>query len=299
MSARFSGTILSLDELNFAVQCAPDDQFGRVATIRLYMAFYIFNKFLGQEWCDNHIFNSQDGFLSFDFSEDEKRERTAVRLFELAENMFNLQIIGGFEECLDRLLTSRDKYKQLKSTFAEIEFGRILQLYSIKFRYLRAQQTRNPDLELTYPDGTMVVADAKCKIEGSVFSTNSITNSLKDSRSQFDPKGAGALFIKVPQYWTEVPLNRFAMKTVAENFLRSTGRVALVCYYSEHLTFDPVNIRRRYAFLDVPNPNGRRHPGRDLSLLSKLAVSRETVQNHEWIDLHEEARSIYAERKKR
>jgi hypothetical protein len=55
------------------------------------------------------------------------------------------------------------------------------------------------DVEVFYPDGFAVPADAKCKFETTEINPQSILNSLEKARKQLPDDRAGIIFTKVPR----------------------------------------------------------------------------------------------------
>lgn len=78
--------------------------------------------------------------------------------------------------CWDRLKT-HDPEPYL----AELRVGRILYINDANFRFVAPTGERGVDydLEIIYPDGTIVCAETKCKIEGTDASAATINNALK------------------------------------------------------------------------------------------------------------------------
>jgi len=55
------------------------------------------------------------------------------------------------------------------------------------------------DVEVFYPDGFAVLADAKCKFEATEINPQSILISLEKARKQLPDDRAGIIFTKVPR----------------------------------------------------------------------------------------------------
>ena len=73
-----------------------------------------------------------------------------------------------------------------------------------QFRFVLPQGRRgdNYDLQIRY-NNQLVCADVKCKIDSPVPDPNTITNTLKSSRTQLPDHKPGVFFIKIPQRWME------------------------------------------------------------------------------------------------
>jgi hypothetical protein len=227
--------------------------------------------FLGSAWVEDHILNQADeptsGFLKVEFSRgDQIREAKSLRVAHLAEMLFNLQGIPGFEGWIARMRSGG----QIESTFAELAFGKLLYINGVSFRFVIPQGRKKGedyDFELTYPDGTVVCADAKCKLEGSAPRASSIGNSLSRARKQLPEDQPGIIFVKVPQHWLEVPEIRAALKDEATKFFRGTSRVVSVKYYTDHYLHVRDGIVHTHLYREIDNPKNRFDPNRNWKLL--------------------------------
>jgi hypothetical protein len=288
---------LTVDELRRFLPTRPSEAMDTYGKRHLVVCLYVFEKFLGWDWCERHLLQANKGFLWLDFSTLEKRETTTVRIFELADNIFSLQTIPGLSGCLDQLRSANVESGQVESTYAELEFGRILSLYDVQFRFVPRGAKKSADFELSYPDGLVILADSKCKLEGSAFSENTIKNSLRDAKELFPKDGAGIAFIKIPQAWADDANTRVLMYRAAVSYLTETARIASVKFYAEFLEFDPKVIRRRYGFLEVSNPKSRIQPGRDWTLFEgRSKAPAWGATNSKWIDLGVVANEGYGAR---
>jgi hypothetical protein len=152
---------------------------------------------MGADWVERHIVsdNRKKGFLSIDESEPHRREISCLRVMDLAEVVYNLQPVPGFDECIARM---RDG--DIEGTYAELDFGRMLYLNQVPVRFVVPQGTigLDYDIEIEYPGGVVASADAKCKIEGTEFGENTIKNTLNKARKQLPDDMPGIVFVKVP-----------------------------------------------------------------------------------------------------
>ena len=276
---------LTVDDLNALIKRRPPGTLDTIGKRRLVISLLVFEKFLGWNWCVRHLFEATTGFLWLDFSNLENRERTTVRLFELADNIFNLQCVEGVNSCLDRLKTANVASDQIESTYAELEFARILSLYDIAFRFIPEGEGKSADFEIEYPDGLRIHADSKCKLQGSQFSEVTIKTTIKDARRQFNKEIGGIVFIKIPQPWAEDNATRVQMRDAAIKYMAGTGRIASAKYYAEMLTFEPEIIRRRYAFLEISNPRCRIDARRDWTLFRENSAKYPGTPGSKWFEI--------------
>jgi hypothetical protein len=122
----------------------------------------VVRRFLGEDWIDRH-FNPDGlrGFFTIDETTQMTRAMAAFRLIDLAEALYNLQDVPGFDECIQGL---RDDH--VEATFAELDFGRMLYLNRVPFRFVPPLGVKRSDydIEIIHPNTSQIIcADAKCK----------------------------------------------------------------------------------------------------------------------------------------
>jgi hypothetical protein len=230
------------------------------------LAGYIINAFTGPEWVEYHMLantlgaSGATGYFQLDYTNDIARETKSLRMFELAETMFNLQMVEGFHECIDRLKTG--DAGQIEATLAELEFAKLLHWHNLRFRFVVPENRSagdNYDFEIRLDTHPIVCADAKCKLESTNIDATSVRNTLQEGRRKLPRDKPGILYVKIPQHWYDNPAISGELKQVAQNFLRNTERVVLVCYYIFHLSFDAQSQQtlHRHAFQENANASTR------------------------------------------
>jgi hypothetical protein len=89
------------------------------------LATTIIGHFLGKEWVLQNIPHRDDaastGFFQMDFSSPERGHAKAARIYDLAETLFNLQQIEGFDHRIEQMRTG-----DAEASFAELDLGRFL-----------------------------------------------------------------------------------------------------------------------------------------------------------------------------
>jgi hypothetical protein len=232
-----------------------------------------FAHFLGQDWFSAHIRHDAAirGFLNMDFSSDRRREATVFRVVELAESLYNLQLIEGFDACISQMRGGGEK---IQSTCAELDFGRFLYIHDVRFRFVVPQMAkgRDYDVELFYPDGLAVPADAKCKFETTEINPDSIAHSLESARKQLPADRPSIIFVKVPQSWIADVGMAVAMVETGRKFLRKTGRVVAITFYVSHLETRDNLVIHRHALREIANEASRFHQGRNWELFTDYDV---------------------------
>jgi hypothetical protein len=178
-------------------------------------------------------------------------DKSAYRIMDLAELLYNLQHIAGFDECITRM---RDG--DIEGTHAELDFGRMLYLHQIHFRYVvpaGLPGRDNYDVEVVYPNQLVVCGDAKCKVEATIFGERTIDITLEKARRQLPDDRPGIVFVKLPASWMEIPNAAEICIRVARDFLRTTRRVVSVKYYASPITFLDGSFKVQHAFKEISN----------------------------------------------
>lgn len=209
--------------------------------------------FFGEAWVNEFVTpdTAKPNFLRIDESTPEKRDVSAVRVIDLAEVIFNLQEIEGFDDCIARMGVG-----DIEGTFGELDLGRMLYLNEVPFRFIRPSGIKGADYdaEMTYPDGVIVCADAKCKRDTTPIGEKTIMNTLQGARKQLPKDKPGAIFVKVPPSWMGDPQFANICVGVAKNFLRGTRRVVSVKFYVAPLTIEGGFLKQQHAYKEVSNP---------------------------------------------
>ncbi len=264
---------LTVDDLRAYQASFPDkmknDDGGRTIGI----ANSVIAHFLGRSWFAAHIRPDipKLGFLNLDFSTNHRREATVFRVVELAENLFNLQNVTGFDTCIAQMRAGGEK---IESTVAELDFGRFLYIHDVDFRFVEPQLRRGEDydFELAYSDCLLVPADAKCKFESTQINPDSVRNSLNKARKQLPADRAGIIFMKVPQSWLIDINTTVSMVNVGHDFLRNTDRVVSIKFYVSLLDTMDGMVRHRHAFREITNESSRFHAGRNWDIFADYEV---------------------------
>jgi hypothetical protein len=225
--------------------------------IRVYdTARYIVAEVFGQEWADENEGPARKpgGFLKNDFVDGDEAAAAAhfMRVTALAEMLLNLQHVPGYQECASQLKTDA----QIESTFAELEVGKLLYLYGIRFEFNKRKLSKTNDYDLNswYRDGRKAFADTKCKIETGTSSENTIRNSLKEARSQLPPKLPGIVFVKIPRSWIEDENYAERLGEIAISFLKTTGRVVSIKFYTMSVPVDSDSMGEVMALREITSP---------------------------------------------
>jgi hypothetical protein len=212
----------------------------------------ILRRFLDEQWIDRHFLPSgKNGFLTLNESSPESREMSAFRLIDLSEVIYNLQDVAGFDDCIRKMRAG-----DIEGTYAELDFGRMLHLNNVPFRFVVPQGVKrlDYDIEILYPNGLVVCADAKCKVETTEFSENGVRNVLNDARKQLPKERPSIVFVKVPPRWIECQTIVASTIQVARRFLGGVKRIVSVKFYSSPLMLKDGMMMHQHAYKEVSNP---------------------------------------------
>ncbi|MDB5305460.1 MAG: hypothetical protein JWM97_3009 [Phycisphaerales bacterium] len=217
-------------------QLGPQSDVTRTAYL---LSGEIVRNFLGRSWIEQYI---KGASLPADFyfhdSASANLDVHMRRAIDLGEMLFNLQSIKNFDQCIIQL-----KGGQMEPAFAELEVGKILKIYNVKFCFVKPTGVTGSDYDLKvfFPDGRHVFADTKCKLQSTELSAETVRGSLETARKQL-PKGKlGMVFLKLPQAW-------FAEDSLAivgdavEKSLQKTTRIVSVKVYGTLIGDEGSNV---------------------------------------------------------
>jgi hypothetical protein len=245
-------TIQDLRDLDARIPegLAGDPQAIRTTT----RCFGVMKYFFGDTWLQTHVVAAKPSdYLGLDFSTDQAREEKTWRIIELAEMLFNLQSIIGFSSCISQM-----RRGQIEDTYAELETAKWLKVHEVPFQFNvpKDKKGEDYDLDIIYPN-VVACADTKCKFETTDVSANSIHDSLEQARSQLSRDRPGIIFVKMPAHWLDNSASVIAFVVEAEKFLRNTGRVVSVKFYSPMRVIQNNMVAALMRFREVTNRSHR------------------------------------------
>lgn len=230
-----------------------------------WVAIAVLKYFLGAPWLDRYLDpEGLENFLRQVPDDQEEQQKRAYRVLDLAELFFNLQDHDGFADCIARM-----KAGDLEGTYAELDFGRMLHMHDVKFRFVVPSGKKGSDYDIEVDCGVWsLCADAKCKIVSTEFSLNTIMNTLHGARTQFPADRPSALFVKIPPHWMKDEARSNDIFDVARTFLRQTKRVVSVKFYVDDLLHKDGVITHVQAFKEISNPHNRFDASRSWDLFN-------------------------------
>jgi hypothetical protein len=179
-------------------------------------------------------------------------ELRALRVYDFAEVLYNLQYIQGFQALMKRMRTA-----EAEAGFAELQVGRILYINGVDFRFVTplGQTGADYDLEIRVP-GHTICGETKCKISTTRLNVESLAKDLRKAARQLPEDKPGIIFLKFPQEWFESGDQAAAERQTVEAAsmaLRATARVVSVILYTEPLAHDGTTAMQGNLFKEVPN----------------------------------------------
>ena len=261
---------ITLQMLHDTVANFPPQIKQTPANQSFYLAVAILKHFFSQEWVYRYFGNP--GYLQINESGDQtKMDASGLRIIDLAEVIYNLQAVPGFDNCIARM---RDG--DIEGTAAELDLGRMLYLNQVPFRYVVPQglKGKDYDAEILFPDGVVACADAKCALENTDLKAKAIFNKLEKARKQLPADQPGIIFVKMPPHWMEAP--EFVSTTVeqAHALFAQTGRIVSVKFYVAPTTIEGGYVMQQHAYKELSNPKTRFGP-RDWTLFRRFDLPAE------------------------
>jgi len=193
------------------------------------------------------------GFLQVDLDASDHQIQL-YKVVDLGELLFNLQYIDGFDGCIMKLRSG-----DIEPALAELDVARLLYINNHLFWFVRPAGVTGCDFDfmIIYPNGLAAAIEAKCNIDSSQVTPNSIRNSLVNGKKQLPKEAPGVLVVKLPAQWLiENNFSQEAVK-VAVDFLRTTERIVSVKYYSSPYMFEDQTLAQTHAFMEITNPKNR------------------------------------------
>jgi hypothetical protein len=181
---------------------------------------------MGVEWLKKHFDPDlkKHSIFKISFGNSEEEAARNYRVIDLAELMINLKDIEGVQECLSRMREAENP----EAALAELHIAKMLYINHWPIRFVKplGKRGNDYDLEIICHNKTRC-GDTKCKIESTDLSSETITRTLKNGRTQLPRDGPGVFFVKLPQIWMNHPhWQRITGQGAEEFFAMGTQRVA-------------------------------------------------------------------------
>jgi hypothetical protein len=264
MSASLPSRI-TLRMLHDTLAALPPEVRENKATDSFLLAAAILKHYFSQEWLDTNL--NKPGFLQINECDQSSKDLSALRMIDLAEVIYNLQLVLGFDDCIARM-----KAGDIEGTFAELDLGRMLFLNSVSFRYVVPQGVKGKDydVEVIYPDGVIACADAKCALENTDLREKAIANKLEKARQQLPSDQPGIIFVKTPPKWMEESKFLSMVVETTKALFRRSQRIVSVKFYVSPNSIEGGYIKQQRAYKEMSNLNTRFGPPRNWDLFRKF-----------------------------
>lgn len=290
-------TRLTLPVLLHSVSKMPPEVRARQEVVDLSVAMMVIKYHLGEEWLERHAspFGTLDGYFRVKKKivdgEEQLDPFSLSRLSILAECLFNLQHVPGFDTCVSRIRSGQAKRRDsVEGPYAELQAGQNLYMNGWDFRFMDQIGVKRSDydFEITLQDGLVLCADAKCKIETTPLSAETVTYAINKAQSQLPEGRPGIAIIKMPEPWMSMGYNalRPVLREGAIAKLRNTTRLVGVSFYAVRHQWDNGLIEETYHFYHIHNPNNAFDSKRDWDLFhERRRVPPTTNILPRWISL--------------
>lgn len=225
--------------------------------LQLRMAFVVLRTFLPETWCERHILGGADANQRLRQEGEDRRSRIKAQawLISLAEMVFNLQDVPGFDGRLERLAHSK-----LESAVAELEAARLLAGSNLQFRFVResGHKQKDYDTEVNLPSGEEAACEIKTKLESTSLSEGSILKSLHSAAKQVPADKPAIVFLRLPGSWLQDLELKDAAEAAAASLFRNNKRVvSLIYFWEEWQKLDNGALLRLAKFRELGNPDSR------------------------------------------
>lgn len=239
--------------LHATIATLPPELRANGMTQSVHLAFATLHHFFGLEWLERYVRpdTARPNSLRIEEGDGHRLDLSTLRVIDLAEVLINLQDVPGFSECIEKM-----RKGDIDGTFGELDLGRMLFLNQVPFEFVVAQgaKTLDYDVEVTFPDGVVACAEAKCNVESTNLGKNTILNKLKKASKQLPPDRPGIIFVKMPPGWMDQKDFTEMTLGVAREFLKRPSRVVSVKFYVSPNQVVNGFIKQEHAYKEISNP---------------------------------------------
>ena len=142
-------------------------------------------------------------------------------------------------------------------------------------------------MEITYPDGVVVCAETKCRIETTALGPNTIRNVLRKARSQLPSDKPGIIFVKFPQQWFEDGKREATQRQLLADVGKFFGganesprnqRIVSVKFYTEVLVYRDGVVENTIERIETSHHRNKFYPNRDWDFPLYQSPPGETIE---------------------
>ena len=159
-----------------------------------------------------------------------------TRVLGLAERVYNLQKIVNFDLIIKDIITG-----QLVSRYAEIEVGSQLMSRGIPFEFNLPTGVKGSDYDISILLKNRINCEVKHKIESTVFSENTLKNTISGANKQLPKNEYSIIFIKIFVDWIYNKDFEFQVTKVFEQFFQRNKKnnIGIVLRWEEQSLLNP------------------------------------------------------------
>lgn len=247
----------------------PPEIASRQPAVNFVTALAIVKHYMGGEWLEKHTspFSPKPGYYRLTATADEQIAAIGgQKLVSLGEMLLNLQYVPGFNSCIARL-----REGALEPTVAELGFASMIYVNDWQFEFIKPSGVKRCDYDykIIHRDGLEVCADAKCKIESTTLSEQTVANALKKAHAQLPEDQPGMVLIKFPPGWLKIPGHVDGLLAPTDRFFASNSRIVSAGFYTTPIEFDGSNMKEQHRFLEVNDKRNKFDTRRDRSLFNR------------------------------
>ena len=203
---------LATEDLKSIVRQIVDNFLGKIIydIHKIYgLATETLRHYLGDKWVDQNAFafiqervltENRKGrnFLRTGDPIAENSFRHELRIFQLAELIFNLQSIYGIDGRIAAI-----KEGGLESTYGELECAAQIKKANLSFRFITPSgiKGRDYDIEIISALDTYLNCELKVTTEEKDLQKSILVNKLIAARKQLPERQPGIIFLKIPESW--------------------------------------------------------------------------------------------------
>ncbi len=236
---------LAIEDLTSIVRQVIENFHGKIyEDHKIYgLATVTLRHYLGDEWVNQNasalfqrkvITGNRKGrvFLRTGNLIVEESVRHELRIFQLAELIFNLQSVDGIDE---RILAIKEGC--LESPYGELECAAQIKKANLPFRFVNPSGIKRKDYDVEIVSNLEHCLNCELKVttEEKDLQKSTILNKLNAARKQLPEGQPGIIFLKVPESWLNQPNAQHLLGEVLDQFFRNTNRVVAVVLRWEEL----------------------------------------------------------------
>jgi hypothetical protein len=203
-----------------------------------YTYLSIIRYFMGDYWIDRYVMPEtakRKSHLYPRFDTMDERLAWFIDIMIIADTLFNLQTIPGFQHKLDRMYAG-----DISATMSELIAGMLLKQNGWIFQFIEPINKLGADFDLAvmYSSERFAMIEVERKDRNTARRKKTVLYSLNHALRQLPQNQPGIIFVHIPQEWletinSEVSVTSDLIDAVSE-FMRNVTRVVMVAYFATY-----------------------------------------------------------------